>query len=109
MFILFALKAQKKVHITKYRNKYNLKGETHEVNSNSISLCAKVPPYLPVRPFEFVFSVHCFTDRMNLFKPASFVYRNAIPHSTKGGIKKKIPPTSAILCSFNSRYPARRE
>jgi hypothetical protein len=25
----------------------------------------------------------------------------ASPHSTNGGIKKKIPPTSAKLCTFN--------
>jgi hypothetical protein len=47
--------------------------DTHDANSNAISLCAYVPPYLPAlttRPMAFVDSIQFLDVRTKLFNPA---------------------------------------
>jgi len=50
--------------------------DTHEANSNAISLCAKLPPFLPdleIIPMALVFIIHFLGDRVNVLEPDSLI------------------------------------
>ena len=77
-------------------------------NLKAISLCAKVPPYLPlftISPLAFVCSIHFVGDIVKALSPASFL----IPSNSRGlksGLYKVSQiPRYSIVFLFLSQFP----
>src|SRR3989338_496908 len=70
-------------------------------NSNAMSLCAKVPPYLPdfeIIPLAFVFSIHRFAVRLKLFNHACFLNTsNSMGLKCELFMRSQIPKNSMVV------------
>jgi hypothetical protein len=88
--------------------KYNLNStEIQEANSKAISLCAYVPPYLPlfeIIPLALVFSIHCLGVKIKLLEPDLYLNLSNSMGLNNGLFRSSHNPNSSIVLLFLSQF-----